>query len=581
MAKAIGLDVGSRSAKIVEIDGSPKKYTVTHFAECELSEDARMEGPAAIAEELSEFLKTRKISRDGVTTALPANAVTIREITVPFKNEEQIRKVVKFEAEAHLHATAIEDVVIDFLPISETEEGTRLVIFAAPKLEIGDRLALLKMADVDPRAIDLDVIALFNAVVAAELAKDDQNIVVADIGAQSTKLLLIKDGKLRSVRSLRTGTNSITRCLEADLDVPFEDAEGRQALTSSESDDLMVPAAEVEEPRDLPETRKSADRLEQDMVVDRQHEFLEKISRELGRSLAALSASSKLDAFYVTGGGSRSPEIISELSRRFDVTAEPLDLLGGIPNNIADEDRDQANASGAVALGLALKQLGAETVDVDFRQEEFAFARKFEIVKLALAVGVTFVFIMVFLYFLFLQRDVKHKELQHGRLYEGWAQGLFTKCYKNYEGILGEEAAVKHQPRSAGEFKHIRSFRQSLDGIQNELVNELGVNPDIPEIRSCIRVARDFFTHIQKVRDTKIGYLLIRQLNVTQKAISVKGEIGKIEEIGILTREIETHRRYGRVKSRAQTRTKEGHITLDITIPLCDPKDDPMMEDRP
>ena len=134
MAKAIGLDVGSRSAKIVEIDGGPKKFKITHFAECELSEAASAEGPEAIAQELAEFLSTQKIFRDGVTTCIPANAVTIREITVPFKIEDQLRKVVKFEAEAHLHGTVIEDVVIDFMPIGETEEGTRLVIFAAPKI---------------------------------------------------------------------------------------------------------------------------------------------------------------------------------------------------------------------------------------------------------------------------------------------------------------------------------------------------------------------------------------------------------------------------------------------------------------
>ena len=41
MAKAVGLDIGSRSVKLVEIDGSPKKFRVTRF----ITKEASTDGP--------------------------------------------------------------------------------------------------------------------------------------------------------------------------------------------------------------------------------------------------------------------------------------------------------------------------------------------------------------------------------------------------------------------------------------------------------------------------------------------------------------------------------------------------------
>jgi len=569
MAKAVGLDIGTRSIKVAEIEGTFKKYKLVRFSELDFPALDRSLEPEEVVETVSEFLKGLKIGRDCVITLLPAHCTTIREITVPFKNEEQIRKVVKFEAETHLHAIAIEDVVVDYIPVAETADGTRLVVFAAPKDEIRRRLDLLKSVDVDPRAVDLDVIALFNAVTAAGLAGEDTNLVVADIGATSTKLLVIQSGELKAVRSLRTGADSITRRLEDDLDVPFLEAEERQALPPG-SDDLMVPVAEVDETR--PETAKSADRLEVDMVTDRRREFLEKVSRELNRSMATMPASSRIDAFYVTGGGSRSPEVLEELSGRFDVHVEPLDLFESIPVGAA-VDPAEVNAVGAVAVGSALKQIGATTLDVDFRQEEFAFARKFEIIKLALAVGVAFVFILVFLYFLQLKHSTRRAELQYHQVYERFAQREFEDVKKRYEATL-KTMARPHKPRNLGDLRQVESYRKAMGVIQDELVNELGVNPDIPRIRSSLTILRAVFERMQDARMKHIEYFRLKSLTVDRKGIRIKGavsartDIGKLREAFDRPLEIEGQKVRTTFTTRAQGATPDGYFILDAEIKL-------------
>ena len=61
-----------------------------------------------------------------MTIGVQASRAVIREITLPFTDLEQIKKVVKFEAESHLHEIPIEDVVVAFHKISESGGKSRV-----------------------------------------------------------------------------------------------------------------------------------------------------------------------------------------------------------------------------------------------------------------------------------------------------------------------------------------------------------------------------------------------------------------------------------------------------------------------
>jgi type IV pilus assembly protein PilM len=573
MAKAVGLDIGARSIKVAELEGSAKKFKVARFARCELPVEDREPEPEQVVEKLGELLKDHKIDRNTVITALHSSSITIREITVPFKSEEQIRKVVKFEAETHLHATAIEDVVVEYVPVGETADGTRIIIFSAPKASIRAHLDQVRKASIDPRAIDLDVAALFSAVMAAGLAPEEKSVVVADLGARSTKLLVIQGGEIRAVRALRTGTDSVTRQIEADLEVPFAEAAETQRLAADPApENLMVPASELPAGDDVPETALSARQIETALVVDHQRTFLDKVSRELTRSMAGLRGDTRIDAFYVTGGGSRSPEMAQELSDRLGLPVTPLDLLEHLPHALIEEDPDEVNAFGAVAIGLALKQLGAGATDVDFRQEEFAFARKFEILKLSLAVGTALVFLLVFLWFLRLQKDIQREDWQYKLKYVAFAQKHYEQNVTRYKRILGEDAN-DHTPRQLQPLKEVDAYHRALLGIQDELVNELGVNPDIPPIRSSLEVLREFFERIRGVRETKIDYFLVKSLTLSPKTLRVKGVISTSDDIGTLrSRFVQSPTDvFQKFTPRNDAPAGEGR-NLDLEIGLLDPE---------
>jgi hypothetical protein len=80
------------------------------------------------------------------------------------------------------------------------------VLIAARNSEIEQRLALLKRAEVDPVALDLDSAALANAFALSSSYDETKNTLLVDMGATSTKIVLLEQGKLKKIRSLRTGS---------------------------------------------------------------------------------------------------------------------------------------------------------------------------------------------------------------------------------------------------------------------------------------------------------------------------------------------------------------------------------------
>ena len=145
MARAVGLDVGARHVRLVEADGGSRGLRVTRLGEREIAVPEGGDREEAVREAVEALFKETHAGRDDVVLAWPAEACVVRELTVPFREPDQIRKVVKFEFESHLHSNSVEEVVLDFLPVAETKEGTRLLCVAAPKAPLKARLAALEI----------------------------------------------------------------------------------------------------------------------------------------------------------------------------------------------------------------------------------------------------------------------------------------------------------------------------------------------------------------------------------------------------------------------------------------------------
>src|SRR5206468_3445422 len=115
--RVVGIELEPRAFRLVLLDGAGKRWRVAGLA-CEtLPSAAEGEEPqAALAAAVENAFRRLKAPRDPVVATFPSSECVFRNLLLPFKGEEPIRKVLKFESEGHLHHWNIDEIVVDYLP---------------------------------------------------------------------------------------------------------------------------------------------------------------------------------------------------------------------------------------------------------------------------------------------------------------------------------------------------------------------------------------------------------------------------------------------------------------------------------
>ncbi|MDH3591277.1 MAG: pilus assembly protein PilM, partial [Planctomycetota bacterium] len=223
MAKSVGLDIHARGVRAVEVAGRGKNFKVTRYMDREVTARGGAADPEELRAALAEIFKS--FSKNHVITNIEAQETIVREIPIPFKSDDQIRKVIKYEAEHHLHNCDADDVIVQYTKIGETADATNLLVFAARKTEVSRRIEHARSAGVEPLKMDLDALALYRAVSLAGHFDETPNAVVLNIGHRATTLVFVGDGDVRALRSVRIGVDSIAQGLARDMDIDFYEAD--------------------------------------------------------------------------------------------------------------------------------------------------------------------------------------------------------------------------------------------------------------------------------------------------------------------------------------------------------------------
>ena len=131
MPVILGLDIGSTSITGAVFSGNQKKFRMIDFFNEEIppphtgeySEDEDYVAPLGVSELIAKIIEERKLQDVDVVTAVDAKDCIMREISVPFTKEEQIRKTVFFEAENYFTGFDLENTVLNHIKIGEDEDN--------------------------------------------------------------------------------------------------------------------------------------------------------------------------------------------------------------------------------------------------------------------------------------------------------------------------------------------------------------------------------------------------------------------------------------------------------------------------
>ncbi|MCP4681238.1 MAG: type IV pilus assembly protein PilM [Desulfobacterales bacterium] len=351
----IGLDIGSHSIKLAEIEFSKRGRILKNFGVIGLPPDSIVEGSIKereiVSSAITSLYKNLRVSNKNVAFSISGYSVILKRITLSGTKESEIEKTIQDEAEQYVPFD-ISEVNLDFevLPTEdepaedkgdegEKQESGRLeVMLAAAKRDIiNEHVGLIQVAGLNPGVLDVDLFALQNSF---EISSDepDRGYALVNVGAEELGINAIKKGVSMFTRDASYGGSQITEAIMSEFKVPFEEAE-KIKLGGSATD---------MEKGDLEEIFQSA---VSDWV------------REIKRALSFLTSTYRddpIEKIVLSGGSSRIPGFREYLEQEADI---PVVLLNPFDGLIINEKHFDAQyleymaPQAAVAVGLALRHI--------------------------------------------------------------------------------------------------------------------------------------------------------------------------------------------------------------------------------
>lgn len=402
MARAVGVDIGSKSLKILELESSGSKLYVRHFFNLEVrftgDDEAELD---LLTEPIRAIFHDHRLEQNNVAVSVPTEDCILREISMDFDQDEHIRKIIKFEAEKYLQSYPIEDVVIDFCKLQVIAKNKSKVFFTAvPKKIIAARLTLLEKCEMDPLTVDLDIMALINLARLSPAITQKDTVMVVDIGAVSTKLAILAQGELRYIRAIRVGASSHELSMSSD-----ETHHGKTGALSARLENIdwelekqlivSLPVPDGTEVERMVLVKR--DTIEESSIENtnpsREHEVFDRLMREIKRTTLNLDMDTPVQLICLTGGGCQ----IQGISERFQESFNVETIMLRFPEKVLvkEEMAEETRVFGPVALGLAMGLLDKEYKGMNFRKEEFQYTNRFEFLRIPIATLVSLFFLLV------------------------------------------------------------------------------------------------------------------------------------------------------------------------------------------
>ena len=99
--------------------------------------------PLSLEEFIQKTLADRNLEFSEVVAAVESQDCVIRQFPVPFVRDEQIRKVISFEAENYFPIFSMDQVVLEYMKVGESGGKSHLIVAALRNEVIESRLGTL------------------------------------------------------------------------------------------------------------------------------------------------------------------------------------------------------------------------------------------------------------------------------------------------------------------------------------------------------------------------------------------------------------------------------------------------------
>src|ERR1700716_2086993 len=335
----VGLDIGSRSIKAVELKSSKQGYELGGFGLQALAQDTAVDGAVMdaplVAGAISNIFDTQKVKTKKVATAVSGHSVIVKRVSLPTMTEEELYDRIQSEASQHIPFD-IADVNLDHQLLESVDSQMDVLLVAVKKDKILNHTNVLAQSGKNSTVVDIDAFALQNSYEVNYDPDPGQTVALLNVGASVMNINIVRGGIPLFTRDVSVGGNQYTDALQKELDLSFEDA---QRLKRGDS----LPIVTDEQKQQI--LRSVSDILT--LEIQKTFDFFR-----------ATASGENIQRIVVAGGTARGPGVVDLLREEFAMPVEELTPFRKViinPSRHSDEQIRELAPRLAIAVGLALR----------------------------------------------------------------------------------------------------------------------------------------------------------------------------------------------------------------------------------
>lgn len=350
------VDIGSGSIKLAIVEakksGPPALlYFSTAPTPPMAIKDGSIIDAQALGDTISSLLRQNNIDpkKFKLINSVSGQQVVIRPIPMTKMKESEVAQAIRFEAERYLPYPVADATIHGTILSDDTGDGRTMevLLVAVPDEIVQASREVIKLADVEPKGINLEPLALQKTL---RFCLDESQLrgtlALVNIGASFSSINIFNGPKLRHNRTISIAGNNFTKAISQSLNVSFEEAEKikhekGEIKVDSSSSDAAAPA-----------TQKISTLIEP---------VLKDLVTEVQRSIDYYRSRYKdgeISLILLSGGTARLKNIDTYLSKEFKIQciiADPFSRLDVSKiKGLTPSELRSLGPSAMVVLGLAI-----------------------------------------------------------------------------------------------------------------------------------------------------------------------------------------------------------------------------------
>ncbi len=336
----VGLDIGSSSIKLVQVERVGSEVKLKDFGVAELLPEAIVDGEIMdrqlVVETIQNLFESKRIKTRNVASAVSGRAVIVKKIQMDRMTPEDAREAINWEAEQHVPYD-INEVCLDFQILEGNSDPKHMeVLLVAAKREMLVSYAdLIREAGLNPLVLDVDAFAVQNVLSLNYDFAPEEVVAMVDIGSEISNINIVKNGIPLYTQDLSVGGTNFVDAVQKSFNL--SQAEAEAAVRGEEQMEFDM-----------------------DQVV---RSTAEELAMGIERSILYLQTSGEtepLSRILLTGGGVRIPGLVAFLNERHQAPVEVADALRRVqydPALFGDKRPEELAPGLTVGLGLALRKV--------------------------------------------------------------------------------------------------------------------------------------------------------------------------------------------------------------------------------